>query len=844
MLAGLDPLVILYVPCDGTQDDLLHQLPQYRDIKSNKFLLQLLGLREKKERKVQSYWEASNTENDERTFIAYVGECVLRLTEADVGFAPDRSYLVLALSLEEVDVSIHLTFYYLDTMRRIEQLSLVGSSNRRAFKANWDTAARNQKLLVPAGFFAARLKTQNTQQTHEEALEVYHLLEEIQQLYRLSMRPYGVGYPFGQLGSAVPAVSPPSFLCPPSPLAGGLEVMEGCSRKVEQFLIVSLYLLAFQGHNKISSDLLIRTELRKRIKGNQEATAPPDTMAQPYASAQFAPPQNGIPAEYTAPHPHPAPDYTGQTTVPEHTLNMYPPAQTHSEQSAADTNAQTVSGTATFEEVLVSLSEKSGQEHLPLDQVAQSPIQPGLKHFQGWGIHNFSGQPVPVPHHPHSEEFLPYILSKSTTLFQFKAITPCPITTSPCKKSLSSFLVLEGCYKVSPEPSLLQAEQPQLSQPVFIGEVLQPSHHLRGPPLDSLQQVHVLLMLGAPELDTVLQVGSHKSGVEGAALNPFSAQPVFVLGIALTHVQDLALDLVELHEIRTDPPLKPVKVPLDGIPSLQRVDCTIQLGVVGKLAEGALNPAVHVANKDIKQRQSQYRPLRNATCLWSPLGHGAVDRYSLSAPIQPIPYPLSGPSVKSMSLQFRDKGVVQDSVKCFAQVQGFIPWYCTKQIPEETKVFSPEVQGSELAVRPPRCPKDLELHHFMVTAAKAALGLHIPHQPLLVGENKVQHSTSPHWLPCHLEKEVIINTFQEPPRLLMSCCVAPPTDIGVVEVSHEDQGLLLKAPSSLALNTSRDGASTASLGNLFQCLTTLRVKNVHCGQTNSCPPAQVRSLEQ
>lgn len=70
-------------------------------------------------------------------------------------------------------------------------------------------------------------------------------------------------------------------------------------------------------------------------------------MAQPYASAQFAPPQNGIPAEYTAPHPHPAPEYTGQTTVPEHTLNLYPPAQTHSEQSAADTSAQTVSGTAT-----------------------------------------------------------------------------------------------------------------------------------------------------------------------------------------------------------------------------------------------------------------------------------------------------------------------------------------------------------------------------------------------------------------------------------------------------------------------------------------------------------------
>ncbi|KAM5198679.1 RNA binding protein fox-1 homolog 1 isoform 1-T1 [Hipposideros larvatus] len=86
---------------------------------------------------------------------------------------------------------------------------------------------------------------------------------------------------------------------------------------------------------------------REQLRGNQEAAAAPDTMAQPYASAQFAPPQNGIPAEYTAPHPHPAPEYTGQTAVPEHTLNLYPPAQSHSEQSAADTSAQTVSGTAT-----------------------------------------------------------------------------------------------------------------------------------------------------------------------------------------------------------------------------------------------------------------------------------------------------------------------------------------------------------------------------------------------------------------------------------------------------------------------------------------------------------------
>jgi len=40
--------------------------------------------------------------------------------------------------------------------------------------------------------------------------------------------------------------------------------------------------------------------------------------------------------------------------------------------------------------------------------------------------------------------------------------------------------VLEGCNKVSPQPSLLQAEQPQPSQPFLTAEVLQPSDHLCG----------------------------------------------------------------------------------------------------------------------------------------------------------------------------------------------------------------------------------------------------------------------------------------------------------------------------------------------------------------------------
>jgi len=43
------------------------------------------------------------------------------------------------------------------------------------------------------------------------------------------------------------------------------------------------------------------------------------------------------------------------------------------------------------------------------DQAAQSHIQPGLECFQGWGIHNLLGQPVPVRHHSLCEKIHPNI---------------------------------------------------------------------------------------------------------------------------------------------------------------------------------------------------------------------------------------------------------------------------------------------------------------------------------------------------------------------------------------------------------------------------------------------------
>ncbi|KAK4824005.1 hypothetical protein QYF61_009219 [Mycteria americana] len=131
--------------------------------------------------------------------------------------------------------------------------------------------------------------------------------------------------------------------------------------------------------------------------------------------------------------------------------------------------------------------------------------------------------------------------------------------------------------------------------PQHRGEVFHPSDHFCGPPLDPLQQVHVFPVLRSPELDAVLQVGSHQSRVEGqnplpqpaghaafdaaqdtvglvgcertllahvqlfihqypqvllhrAALNPFIPQPVWIPGAALTQVHLAFLKLMRFTQ--------------------------------------------------------------------------------------------------------------------------------------------------------------------------------------------------------------------------------------------------------------------------------------------------------
>ena len=54
------------------------------------------------------------------------------------------------------------------------------------------------------------------------------------------------------------------------------------------------------------------------------------------------------------------------------------------------------------------------------------------------------------------------------------------------------------------------------------------------------------------------------------------------------------------------------------------------------------------------------------------------------------------------------------------------------------------------------------------------------------------------------------------------------------------QTRLLEAPPSLALNASREGAFTVSLGDLFQCLTTLTVKNFFLKSSLNLPSSSLK----
>ena len=110
------------------------------------------------------------------------------------------------------------------------------------------------------------------------------------------------------------------------------------------------------------------------------------------------------------------------------------------------------------------LCGSSGPTPLPkqhhLEQAAQGCIQTEFEYLQEMRLHNPSGQPLPLLHHPQSEEVLTHVQTE-LPLLQSVPIAPCPVAGHHCKESGPILLtptlqIFISIYKVpSPLPSFI-----------------------------------------------------------------------------------------------------------------------------------------------------------------------------------------------------------------------------------------------------------------------------------------------------------------------------------------------------------------------------------------------------
>ena len=174
-----------------------------------------------------------------------------------------------------------------------------------------------------------------------------------------------------------------------------------------------------------------------------------------------------------------------------------------------------------------------------------------------------------------------------------------------------------------------------------------------------------------------------------AALKPFIPQPVLMLGIPVTKVQDFALGLVELHSQgshRPNPQALSRSLWMASLPSSKWIVPLSLVTSANLLRLHSISPSTSLM-KMLNNTGPSTDPWRTSLVTGLHLDVEPLTVNSLEAAIQPVPYPSNSSPIKSISLQFRGKNAGGNISKALTEIQvgdisspSLIHWCCHSTI--------------------------------------------------------------------------------------------------------------------------------------------------------------------
>jgi len=124
---------------------------------------------------------------------------------------------------------------------------------------------------------------------------------------------------------------------------------------------------------------------------------------------------------------------------------------------------------------------------------------------------------------------------------------------------------------------------------------------------------------------------------------------------------------------------------------------------------------------------------------------------------------------------------------CSPVREGHLPVGPIDSLLEELEVGFPKIQGPDLVLCLTRIPHDCRLHQCMVTAAQAASDRDITDELTCIGDQQVQYRTPLGRAVHYPAQGVLLCALQESPGLPAACRAAFPADIGVADITWQDE---------------------------------------------------------